>query len=278
MCLLSGMVSLIAQKSDYGSQTKLHSISSNEQKDYQLKVTLPKNYDANNSYKSLYYLDSWWLSEAILGSYALLNLTQQVDDIVLIGISVTGTALDWNIQRSFDFTPSTYKMPVKLLAGTGENALTLGDSNTGGAELFVQFLEAKVVTFIENEYPNLEKQRGLLGHSFGGLFSFYVMQNRPQLFSDYIIISPSIWWNKPERLHEKLFTKFNETDKPTKLHLSYGEDESKWITNSNIKMDSVLTGIASSRLDYKFVAYKNTNHTSILTKAIYDGLLFLYAN
>jgi predicted alpha/beta superfamily hydrolase len=267
---------LIGQRTDYGSTTNRYSISSDEEKVYQLKVTLPQDYDENKDYRTLYYLDSWWLSEIVMGSYALLTISEKIDDVVLVGISLDGSLLDWNIQRTFDFTPSKYNMPVSQTVGMGENAIPLNENTTGGGEKFIEFLETKVLKFIDDKYPNLSKNRGLLGHSFGGLFGFYVIQNRPALFSDFIIISPALWWNKSELLQEELFSEFKEDEQQAKLYLSYGEDEFKWIVSSNIEMDNVINNLGKSRLDYKFVAYDKTNHNSILPKAIYDGLMYLY--
>jgi predicted alpha/beta superfamily hydrolase len=269
---------LIGQVSDYGSTTKTYQISSDEGKAYQLKVTLPLQYDKNKTYPTLYYLDGWWLSEIVLGSYAILSLSQQIKEVVFVGITLKADALDWNIQRTFDYTPSKYNLGINMTAGLGDNRILLNENTTGGAPLFINSLEIKVLKFMDEKYPNLSKKRGLLGHSFRGLFGFFVMQNKPALFSDYILISPSVWWNKPELLKEELFNKFNEEEKMVNIHLSYGEDESKLIKESSIKMDSILNALPNNPTDYKFVTYKNTNHNSILPKAIYDGLLFLYKN
>lgn len=272
---------IFAQVSDYGSSTEIHDIVSQDNKKYQLKVTLPNNYQTSKSYKVLYYLDSWWLSETVLGSYALLQLSEKVEDIVLIGITTDGNLKDWNIQRTLDFTPSNYDievMGINMRAGSGENSIELNPNNTGGADSFIEFIETKVFPYVEETYPNLGMNRGLLGHSYGGLFSFYVMQKQPQLFSDFLIISPSLWWNKSELSEKSSFSKFLSNKKPVNLHFSYGGVESKLITKSSLEMNEIILDLENENLNYEFNFYEKANHNSILPQAIYDGLLFLYGN
>jgi predicted alpha/beta superfamily hydrolase len=274
--LISIHPNFFAQKSDYGASTTAYDISSDEGKEYKLKITLPHNYDNNKTYKVLYYLDAWWLSELVLGSYAILSLSEKINDVVFVGISIEGDVLDWNMQRTYDYTPSIYDMPITQTAGLGKHAIKLDSTTTGGAHIFLEFLESKVFNFIDNKFSNLDNNRGFIGHSFGGLFGFYVMQNKPQLFTDFIIISPSLWWNKSELLYPELFNDFTQQKKSGKLYLSYGKNESNWIVESNIKMKEILSNLEQNRLEFMIEAYDKTNHNSILSKAIYNGLCFLY--
>ncbi len=279
LLVLINHVNLLGQVSDYGSTTETHYIVSKEDKKYKIKVTLPHNYNQNKTYETVYYLDSWWLSEMVLGTYAILNLSEKIDPIILIGISIDGNLKDWNIQRTLDFTPSKYDLGImgfEMQAGSDENSIRLNPNNTGAAAIFSTFLETKVITSIEEKYPNLEKNRGLIGHSYGGLFSFYIMQQKPQLFSDFIIISPSLWWNKSELVKKEFFLKFKENKLASSIYLSYGSSESKLITRSNTEMDTVLKGLEKDQLNYKFNIYQKANHNSILSQGIYDGLLYTY--
>ena len=277
--LLFSCVQLYGQKTGYGSSTTEHTIISNEGNQYKLKVTFPAEYNLSESYKTLYYLDAWWLSELVLGSYAILNLTNSVEDVVLVGISLEGSELDWNTQRNRDFTPSAYdinKMGFQLKGGSGENGVDLTPETTGKANAFSEFLNNKVFKFVENKYSNITESRGLIGHSFGGLFGIYSMQNHLEMFNDLILISPSAWWNKSELLDETRFSSFNNLNRDTKIHLSYGGAESRLITASNQSLNLILNGLKNENFNFKFEAYENKNHHSVLSRAIYDGLFFLY--
>lgn len=274
--ILFSSIHLYAQKTTYGSSTTEHAITSDEGNVYQLRITLPPEFNASKPYKALYYLDAWWLSELVLGSYTVLNLTNSVEHVVLIGISLEGSELDWNTQRNRDFTPSAYdiaKMGVQLRGGSGDKGVDLTPETTGKADAFSQFLNDKVFRFIENKHPNLEKSRGLIGHSFGGLFGVHSIQNYPEMFEHLVLISPSSWWNKSELLDENRFTEMNEN---IKIHLSYGEAESRLITESNKALGLILNGGNTKAPNFELQVYEGENHHSVLSRAIYDGLLFLY--
>lgn len=77
-------------------------------------------------------------------------------------------------------------------------------------------------------------------------------------------------------LTPELLNDFTMSKGLRKLYLCYGREESNWIVSSNIKMDTIINKLEKDSLDYKFVAYEDANHNSILSRAIYDGLLYLY--
>ena len=274
--ILLNSFAVLGQVSDYGSKTESYNLSSRDGQEYMINVTLPRNYDSQKEYKTLYYLDSWWLSELIIGTFAILNLSEKIEDVILIGITINGNLKDWNIQRTLDFTPSVYDMGFEMKAGKDENSITLNKNNTGGANIFIEFIETKVFELIDQEYPNIAENRTLIGHSYGGLFSFYAIQQKPHLFSNFIIISPSLWWNNSELLKKELFYEFEQSENVNSIYLCYGDSESKLISKANTGMDAIINSLQKENLDYQFKIFKEANHNSILPQGIYDGLIYTY--
>ncbi len=281
-------LNVFGQKNELGFKTESHKVYSQDKDEYILKITFPRNYNSNKEYKTLYYLDAYWLSDITIGSYTILDFCEYVENIVFVGISYNSEP-DWSKQRNMDFTPSTFrnlgifenskKLSSKLKFKTTvktSGIYELKDNNTGGANLFLDFLEDGIIKFVEEKYPNLNKNRGLLGHSFGGLFGFYVLQNRPELFQDLLLISASLSWNSSELIKTENLSKLKESNERIKLYHSYGEEEIKATKNSNKKFNKIITELELENLSYKFDPIKNTNHHSVLSRAIYDGLLFLY--
>ncbi|WP_127846577.1 alpha/beta hydrolase [Psychroflexus aestuariivivens] len=231
-----------------------HEISS-ENQDYLIKITFPPNYDNKRSYNVLYYLDAWFISDLVTGSYNVLNRCEYVEDIVLIGISIEGNEFDFNKQRVMDFTPTKYKLSKKfktliskgnkliLKSGSGENAVLKSSETTGGADNFIEFLSGKLFPFIEKEYSNLNKRKGLLGHSLGALFGTYLIQKKSNLIDDYILISGSHNWNENEILKKELFDEFKKSSEFHQLFLSYGKSEIKRTTESNEKLNTIIESL-----------------------------------
>jgi len=282
-------LNVFGQETELGYKTENHKIYSQDKDEYILKITFPRNYSSDKEYKTLYYLDAYWLTEITLGSYTILDLCDYVENVVFVGISLNGTEKDWHKQRDMDFTPSPFEnsgLFESLKKSNPENNIKitiktaggnqLNKENTGGANLFIDFLENDVIEFVEKEYPNLNKRRGLLGHSFGGLFGFYTLQNRPELFQDLLLISASLSWNSSELVGKSKFSKLKESENKIKLYHSYGGQEINGIRTSNNDISKIITELELENLNYKFNPVRNTNHHSVLSRAIYDGLLYLY--
>ncbi|CAL2102996.1 Alpha/beta hydrolase [Tenacibaculum sp. 190130A14a] len=284
-----GLFAQITHQTPLGAKTISHKIYSKNKKEYVLNITFPRNYDAKKNYKSLYYLDAFWLKDLTLGSYTILELCDYVEDVVFVGISLNGSQEDWHKQRDLDFTPSPFRnlgllqklknkhtennIEISVKTGKGNQ---LNKNNTGGANVFVNILENDIIQYIEKKYPNLNKSRGLLGHSFGGLFGFYVLQNRPDLFQDLLLISGSLSWNSSELVNNAKFTKLKTSKNNIQLYHSYGTNEVKGIRIANDQIKELITSLQLENLKYKFDPIPNTNHHSVLSRAIYDGLLYLY--
>ena len=44
--------------------------------------------------------------------------------------------------------------------------------------------------------------RVLVGHSLGGLFALHALARRPALFTGYVVMEPSVWWNEQQPLRD----------------------------------------------------------------------------
>jgi predicted alpha/beta superfamily hydrolase len=101
--------------------------------------------------------------------------------IILVGIGytdVTGAAL----HRKHDFTP----------AFGGEPGKTAG--KTGGADAYLEALRRDIIPYAEAHLPIDRSERGVAGHSYGGLLATYALLHAPDLFDEYLIVSPSLWY------------------------------------------------------------------------------------
>jgi raw score 9.06 len=70
----------------------------------------------------------------------------------------------------------------------------------GQAAGFLRFLQTKLKPDIARHYAPNEARQFFFGHSFGGLFGIYVLFHQPDLFQDYTLASPSLWWGNGEFL------------------------------------------------------------------------------
>ena len=97
----------------------------------------------------------------------------------------------------------------------------------GGAQDFINFMKDELMPKIDQKYPVDKNNRGIVGFSFGGFFASYMLLKNPQLFDNYLIISPGLVWdnNYILELEEEYGTKRNDLMK--KIFFSLSSEESR---------------------------------------------------
>ena len=170
-----------------------------------LNIYLPHGYSANSTqtYSVIYLLDGSINEDFIhisglvqFGSFSWINM---IPETIVVGIS--------NVNRRRDFTfPTTVKKDKKDFPTTGDS------------EKFINFIEMELQPFINSNY-NVTTTKTIIGQSLGGLLATEILFKKPDLFDNYIIISPSLWWDNQSLL--KLKPKAYTTEK--KIYIAVGK-------------------------------------------------------
>ncbi|MGR7996243.1 alpha/beta hydrolase [Xanthobacter sp. ZOL 2024] len=154
---------------------------------YRIFIALPTEPPPRGGYPVLYVLDG----NAVAGTLSDLSRTQGgamgglLEPAILVAIGYPGDLAINMRRRARDLTP------VPTTAGSGTY---LKAEDTGAADAFLAFIEDELKPALTASFPIDTARQGLMGHSFGGLFTLHVLFTRPQAFSTYIAASPSIWW------------------------------------------------------------------------------------
>lgn len=115
------------------------------------------------------------------GSFYWINL---VPESIVVGIS--------NVDRKRDFTyPSNNLIDKKELPTSGKSAV------------FISFIEKELQPLINDKY-NTNNTKTLIGRSLGGLLATEILFEKPNLFNNYVIVSPSLWWDDELLLKKNL--------------------------------------------------------------------------
>lgn len=101
---------------------------------------------------------------------------------VVVGIGYVGDQ-DYHLARGRDYTPAS-------------DAATDKTEKTGGADLFLDFIERELRPLIATLAPLDPARQALYGHSFGGLCTLHALFTRPAMFQTYLAASPSIWYGE----------------------------------------------------------------------------------
>lgn len=232
-----------------GNRDSLYSEILNEKRI--IEVILPTNYkpESNEKFDVFYLLDGYDNKQLFYQIQQLTVREKYAPQIIIVAV--------FNTDRNRDFTPT----PVKYF------------KTSGGASNFLSFLKKELIPYIDKAYPT-NGQNILYGHSLSGLFTMFTLLNEPQLFSSYIAVDPSFWYD--EGYANKLANeKLSSLSGLEKTLFVTGRDNALQNMGINV-MDSILKSKAPKGLSYKVVAYEDESHGSVRLKSMYDGLKMVY--
>jgi predicted alpha/beta superfamily hydrolase len=227
---------------------------------YDLFISLPENYSTTKqSYPVLYVLDGWHFPlMAFLQENNIYSKRMAPVIIVNIAQSPAGDAMKL---RAADFSPTP--LPQSLGGGGG------------GAAMFLDFLEHELIPFIDRTYRTNPADRGLLGHSLGGKFALYALEQRPGLFQRIVAASPALFPDD-SLTGEDARRALRALPASVRLDLSVGSDDELGFAKSTTAFAHVLDELKPKGLDYRFTVYPGENHNSVRLVSFPAGLYWVY--
>ncbi|WP_444900869.1 alpha/beta hydrolase [Microbulbifer sp. VAAC004] len=190
---------------------------------YDLYIKTPAGYyddsQSDQTYPTLYLNDGPYTFKVAAGVTHLKSMNKAI----VIGISFAQGELG-QFSRVRDLTPVVDKSWRRY--------------KTGGAPEYLRFIEGEVIPFVEKNYRTNPIKRILAGQSLGGSFGAWVLLNKPDLFSSYILTSPSLWY-KNEMIFdvEEAYSKRNKS-LSANIYLATGALE----TQENGRMNHDMVG------------------------------------
>jgi len=228
-----------------------------------LNIYLPNGYKTdsiNKLYPVIYLLDGSKDEDFIhisglvqFGSFSWINM---IPESIVVGIA--------NTDRKRDFTaPTTDKEHLEAFP------------TTGGSEKFISFIENELQPYIDNNYRTTSTKT-IIGQSLGGLLTTEILFTKPNLFNNYLIVSPSLWWKDEYLLDanpELIQTDFKDVKN---IFVAVGGDEDKIMIREAQSLFNLIQKSKNNSLNTNFEIFENQNHGDILHIAAYKGLKVIF--
>jgi hypothetical protein len=174
-----------------------------------------------------------------------------------------------NTDRYRDLTPTS----SRIYEGKEVDWL----KNTGGADNMLQFMKQELFPYIETNY-RAQPFRIIAGHSFGALFAAYALLSQPESFNAYLCMSTSLWFDS-NLLTRRAESIAQSLDFPNRfLYLSVGGEESSMQINANHEFVSYLRERRPAGLTWTFDYLIGEEHGRQVSKAMINGLEFIYSD
>jgi predicted alpha/beta superfamily hydrolase len=215
---------------------------------------------------------------------SVVGVTQQLSTIngntmcpkmIIVGIS--------NTDRTRDLTPTHIDADPPFMDSTFSKT-------SGGGENFIAFMEKELMPYIDAKYPTAPYKM-LIGHSFGGLAVMQTFTHHTQLFSAYICIDPSMWWDKEKLLNQTQKVLLEKKFDGKSLYLGIANTLEDGMDIKKVQKDtsqetkhirSILTLQAAfeknkqNGLKYRGKYYPDDTHGSVPLITEYDALRFFF--
>jgi predicted alpha/beta superfamily hydrolase len=246
-------------------------------RDYQIFVTLPPSYADNpgRRYPVLYVTDADYAFPIIRQLARRLNIDKPVvDEFILVGLSYAKGNGGMESRRR-DYTPTAAGAP-------GTPAGTVH----GGGDAYVAYLRDQVMPAVAKRYRTDEANRLFLGHSYGSLLGLQIMFSQPELFSGYILGSPSLWYDNHVMAETEAAYAAAHKDLPARAYMFVGEYEDmrpgdpRYATRYNMvsdarTLDKTLKARRYPSLDLSLEVLNDEDHLSVAPRGFTHGLKHL---
>lgn len=224
--------------------------------DRTLNIYLPEGFDKSKSYPVIYLLDGSANEDFlhIVGLVQFYKMQYTMPDFLVVGIA--------NVDRKRDFTFHTDLKDLQKEYPT-----------TGHSDQFIAFIEKELQPFVEKTYKTTATKY-IIGQSLGGLLATEILLKKPSLFTHYLIVSPSLWWDDESLLKgaKSLLDKQKEMNQY--VYISVGMEEHKMM----VKEANEIAGILKKKKNSNVVYFpmEKENHASILHLSINEAFRKLF--
>jgi len=263
--------------------TYVHTLpNSKDGRPYQVWVDLPASYfERDTPYPVVFVTDAEYGVPVIRSLRRRVGAKgRNIEDFVLVGLSYAVGESSMPSKRR-DYTPSDpFARPgPPPRGGTYDRA-----SAYGQAAAYRDYIERDVFPLIARHYRVDMRRKVYVGHSLGGLFGAYVLLTEPQMFSHYILGSPSLWFDRRTIFDiEANYAKRNR-DLPAHVFLSIGAYETlgngpRYFVGTDMVGD--MTRFQQSLESRRYPGLRieseilpDEDHLTVLPRTITHGLLW----
>ncbi len=261
--------------------TRVHPVpNSTTGRRYEVWVDLPPSYfESDKPYPVVFTTDADYGVPVIRSLRRRIGAKgRNLEDFVLVGLSY-GVGEQSMPSKRRDYTPTN---PFARPGTQASNAYSRNDVY-GEAAAYRDYIERDVFPLIAKHYRVDMRRKVYVGHSLGGLFGSYVLLTRPEMFSHYILGSPSLWFDRRVIFDLEAEYAQRHRDLQAKVFLSIGAYETRGPDARHMGADMVgdMTRFEQVLRSRRYPGFRieseilpDEDHLTVLPRTITHGLLW----
>ncbi|WUR13594.1 alpha/beta hydrolase-fold protein [[Empedobacter] haloabium] len=240
--------------------TEVRSIrAQNLQRDYQIYVSLPPSYaKSGRSYPVVFVTDAPYafpVTRAI-GLRAGRG-GKSIDEFILVGLSYArGDSAEYSRRRDYTPTATADSTLVSDMPGR--------EPRFGEAAGYRRFIADEVFPFVAKHYRADMGRKTFIGHSYGSLLGLDMLLSEPELFDNYVLGSPSLWFNKRVMFEREKAYAASHKDLRANVFFAVGSYEAVRHGARFNKDEDMVRDLRNFTAALKSRNYPNLNVTSVV--------------
>jgi predicted alpha/beta superfamily hydrolase len=226
-------------------------------------------------------IDTWSIHSTTIGEdytlYVLRTAAYDTSNIQLPVLYMTDG--DWNMtvaMNCFSMLRQDYNTREPLVVGIGygkgKNQRFRDLNPESGGPAFLIFIEKEVMPFIDKKYRT-NKEKAIYGYSMGGMFTTYILFNRPDLFDMVFIGAPGNNGSQLMPAAKQYFKDHKVLN--SKVFIGVGSYEKEVVRN----IDSFVNYLLSRKcpdLTIRKDFTPGANHGAALAQVMQNAVAFAY--
>ncbi|MDN3384821.1 alpha/beta hydrolase-fold protein [Pseudoalteromonas sp. APC 3358] len=229
--------------------------------DRPIKIFIPDTVKDDQPLYVIYLLDGVEHFHTASGVIKSLVDYEQIPNAMLVGIDTTN--------RVRDYLPKVEGEPKTEFQTFVKNKWP----DAGHTDKFLKFVSDELMPYINSNYST-NGYNTLIGHSNAGTLALYTLVNQPELFNNYIAISPNSWWSDEELKNNIIkYTKNPKGDQS--LFISVASEGARFYTgvlNTLVNLEQQTP----SQLKWEYKHYTAFTHMGTILPALSDSLIHLF--
>lgn len=154
-------------------------------------------------------------------------------------------------------------------------------NNSGNIENFLKYVTQEVVPYVDSNYRT-NGESTAIGHSLSASFILHSMVRVPNLFSNYIAISPNLAYEDDKIANELIAFDYSKLKNYTYLFLSHANEGidywPEWAPAREKVYDFFNTQLKDDKIDIRLAEYPTKNHENTYPPSVENALSYYFEN
>ena len=249
---------------------KIHSKALNQEREILIYTPVDYDWRTNEYFNVIYVFDSQNREFFDYTSSIISFLTDGNKSFIVVGITSP-------FDEKLDYSRNNDLLPI---LETEESKKRYG-KYSGNADNFLNFVETEVISYVNSKY-RISNQNIAVGHSLSASFILYSLLQKPNLFQNYVAISPNLAYDNNKLSNDLINFDFAKLKNESFIYLSNANEGIDYWKEWKPARESVYSffkdSIKNKNLKVEIAEYPENNHWNTFPPSLNNALKFYFGN